>query len=168
MIFCVDTSAWLDGWARDYPPDVFPSLWEKLAERVADGVLKCSEEVYVELQKKDDGLHDWLKARKEVLVPIDEEIQGIVSELLKLYPRLVDTYRNRSQADPFVIATAERLQAVVVTGESHAENWTFQKFPTCARRGISAASPFSKCSESWSGNSDDGVEEIAATPGLYR
>ena len=137
MIFCVDTSAWLDGWARDYPPDVFPSLWEKLAERVAGGVLKCSEEVYVELQKKDDGLHDWLKARKEVLVPIDEEIQAIVVELLKLYPRLVDTYRNRSQADPFVIATAERLQAVVVTGEKPRGKLDIPKIPdVCEARNI--------------------------------
>lgn len=117
MIYCVDTSAWLDGWARDYPQDVFPSLWERLSECVAAGVLKCSEEVYVELEKKDDGLHDWLKARKEVIIPIDEEIQRTVSELLEAHPRLVDTHRNRSQADPFVIATAERLQAVVVTGE---------------------------------------------------
>ena len=117
MIYCIDTSAWLDGWARDYPPDVFPSLWDKLAECVAAGVLKCSEEVYVELEKKDDGLYDWLKERKEVVVPIDEEIQATVLELLALYPRLVDTHRNRSQADPFVIATAERLHAVVVTGE---------------------------------------------------
>ena len=137
MIFCVDTSAWLDGWTRDYPPDVFPSLWEKLAERVADGVLKCSEEVYVELQKKDDGLHDWMKARKEVLVPINEEIQGIVLELLKEHPRLVDTHRNRSQADPFVIATAERLQAVVVTGEKPRGKLDIPKIPdVCEARGI--------------------------------
>ena len=117
IIYCVDTSAWLDGWARDYPPDVFPSLWTKLAECVAAGVLKCSEEVYVELEKKDDGLHDWLMSRKEVLVPIDEAIQATVSGLLAEHPRLVDTHRNRSQADPFVIATAEHLKAVVVTGE---------------------------------------------------
>lgn len=96
---------------------MFPSLWDKLSECVAAGILKCSEEVYVELEKKDDGLHDWLKARKEVIVPIDKEIQAIVIELLTAYPRLVDTHRNRSQADPFVIATAEQLNAVVVTGE---------------------------------------------------
>jgi hypothetical protein len=137
MIYCIDTSAWLDGWARDYPPDVFPSLWDKLAERVADGVLKCSEEVYVELKKKDDGLHDWIKSRKEVLVPIDEKIQGIVSELLEAYPRLVDTHRNRSQADPFVIATAELLQAVVVTGELPRGNLDVPKIPdVCEARKI--------------------------------
>ncbi len=118
MIFCVDTSAWLDGWVRDYPPDVFPSLWLKLAECVSAGTVKCSEEVYVELSKKDDGIHEWMRNRKEIVVPIDENIQRIVSELLAAHPRLVDTHRNRSQADPFVIATAECLEGgVVVTGE---------------------------------------------------
>lgn len=137
MIFSVDTSAWLDGWARDYPPDVFPSLWVRLAERIADGTIRCSEEVYVELKKKDDGLHGWLKARKEVLVPIDEEIQKLVSELLLLYPRLVDTLKNRSQADPFVIATAETLEATVVTGEKPRGRLDIPKIPdVCEARNI--------------------------------
>ena len=137
MIYCIDSSAWLDGWVRDYPQDVFPTLWDKLAERVSDGVLKCSEEVYVELKKKDDGIYDWLKARKEVVVPIDEPIQGIVSELLEKYPRLVDTHRNRSQADPFVIATAEILQGVVVTGEKPRGNLEVPKIPdVCDARNI--------------------------------
>ena len=138
MIYCVDTSAWLDGWVRDYPPDVFPSLWDKLSECVRAGMLKCSEEVYVELEKKDDGLHDWLKARKEVLVPLDEGIQKIVIELLAAYPRLVDTHRNRSQADPFVIATAERLgSSAVVTGEKPRGKLDTPKIPdVCELRGL--------------------------------
>lgn len=118
MVYCIDTSAWLDGWLRDYPPDVFPSLWERLASCVDEGLLVCSEEVYVELEKKDDGIHDWLKERKKVVVLLDENIQRIASELLESHPRLVDTHRNRSQADPFVIATAIHLGAVVVTGET--------------------------------------------------
>lgn len=139
MIYCVDSSAWLDGWVRDYPRDVFPSLWEKLAQCISDGVLKCSEEVYVELGKKDDGLHDWLKARKpEVLVSIDEEIQRIASELLAAYPRLVDTLKNRSQADPFVIATAECLKGVVVVKRRMAI-WISQRFPMCVERASFAA-----------------------------
>jgi hypothetical protein len=89
MIYCIDSSAWLDGWVRDYPPEVFPSLWVKLDECVKGGIVRCSEEVYVELEKRDDGLHDWLKSRKEVVVPIDQEIQAIVLELLAAYPRSV-------------------------------------------------------------------------------
>jgi hypothetical protein len=141
MIYCVDTSAWLDGWARDYPQDVFPSLWEKLSECIASDVIKCSEEVYVELEKKDDGLHDWLKARKQVLVYLDEDIQRIASELLVAHPRLVDTHRNRSQADPFVIATAEHLEAVVVTGEKPRGKLDIPKIPdVCEARGIGCMS----------------------------
>lgn len=137
VIYCVDTSAWLDGWARDYPQDVFPSLWDKLAECVAGGILRCSEEVYVELEKKDDGLHHWLMARKEVLVSLDEAIQRIASELLEAHPRLVDTHRNRSQADPFVIATAIHLGAVVVTGEKPRGKLDVPKIPdVCEARGI--------------------------------
>ena len=139
MIYCIDTSAWLDGWARDYPQEVFPSLWDNLADSIKAGVLKCSEEVYVEIEKKDDGLHDWLKARKQVLVPIDEEIQATVLELLTAYPRLVDTHRNRSQADPFVVATAERLgrDTVVVTGEKPRGKLDTPKIPDiCEVRGL--------------------------------
>jgi hypothetical protein len=139
MIYCIDTSAWLDGWARDYPQEVFPSLWDKLADSIEAGVLKCSEEVYVELDKKDDGLHDWLKARKQVVVPIDEEIQATVLQLLADHPRLVDTHRNRSQADPFVIATAERLgkDTVVVTGEKPRGKPDTPKIPdVCDVRGL--------------------------------
>jgi hypothetical protein len=139
MIYCLDSSAWLDGWARDYPPAVFPSLWDKLSECVAAGTVRCSEEVYVELAKKDDGLHGWLKARKAVVVPIDEEIQGVVVQFLAEYPRLVDTHRNRSQADPFVIATAESLGkgGVVVTGEKPRGKLDTPKIPdVCDARGI--------------------------------
>lgn len=137
MIFCLDTSAWLDGWVRDYPEEVFPSLWEKLAERIEGGQVRCSEEVYVELEKKDDGIHDWLKKHKQAVVPINEEIQKIVTELLKEHPRLVDTFRQRSQADPFVIATAEALGAVVVTGEKPRGKLDIPKIPdVCEQRRI--------------------------------
>jgi hypothetical protein len=117
MPFCVDTSAWMDGWQRHYPRDVFPSLWVKLDESISGGQIVSSEEVYVELKKKADDLHDWIKDRKNMLIPLSEEIQRRSSELLKEYPRLVDTLRGRSMADPFVIATAVELDAVVVTGE---------------------------------------------------
>jgi len=118
MAFCVDTSAWLDGWNRDYPRDVFPTLWQNIEERVAANEIIASDEVYVELQKKDDDLHDWIKQRKSMLVAANEAIQRRVAQILVSYPRLVDTLKGRSQADPFVIATAIETNSGVVTGES--------------------------------------------------
>jgi hypothetical protein len=118
MGFCVDTSGWLDGWRRYYPRDVFPSLWQNIDERVTGCDIIASEEVYVEVQKKDDDLHEWIQQRKFMLIPANESIQRRVVEVLASYPRLVDTLKGRSQADPFVIATAVETESIVVTGES--------------------------------------------------
>ena len=117
MPFCVDTSAWLDGWRRNYPRDVFQTLWTRIEELVDQGEIIASEEVYVEIAKKDDDLHEWIQARKAMLVAPEEAVQLRVAALLGKYPRLVDTLKGRSQADPFVIATAMERGAVVVTGE---------------------------------------------------
>ncbi len=62
--YCLDTSAWMDGWVRDCPPDVFPSIWKLLDEEIERNVIKASEEVYVEIEKKDDSLHHWFKIEK--------------------------------------------------------------------------------------------------------
>src|SRR5947208_17061116 len=117
MPFCVDSSGWLDGWTRSYPPDVFRSLWDRIEELVDAGEIIASEEVYVELAKKDDDLHDWIQARKSMLVPPDEAIQERVAEILGKYPRLADTLKGRSQAHPFVIAPTVDLGSGGVTGE---------------------------------------------------
>lgn len=117
-MYCIDTSAWLDGWNRFYPPKVFTKLWDEIDQLVASGEIISAEEVYVELAKRDDDLYEWMKSRKIMLRPPEPPIQEIVSALLIKYPRLVDTLKNRSQADPFVIATAQIAGATVVTGES--------------------------------------------------
>ena len=39
MIFCIDSSAWMDGWVRDYPPDVFPTLWNNLDAHIEKGII---------------------------------------------------------------------------------------------------------------------------------
>ena len=129
MPYCVDTSGWLDGWQRHYPPDVFPTLWRRVEIVIESGDIFSSEEVYVELQKKDDEIHDWMKSRKDMLVPLTEAIQTIASDLLTDFPRLVDTLRNRSKADPFVIATAIDRNATVVTGEPITGNMAKPRIP---------------------------------------
>lgn len=117
MGFSVDTSGWLDGWQRHYPPDVFPTLWKKIEEEIERKTIFSSEEVYIELAKKADDLHGWIQAHKQMLVPSEERIQLRVGELLGKYPRLVDTLKNRSAADPFVIAVAVEKRLTLVTGE---------------------------------------------------
>jgi hypothetical protein len=86
-----------------------------------EGRLLCSVEVLHELKKKDDELHGWCNERKEKFcVEIDDDCQREVARLMAAYPRLVDTVKGRSGADPFVIALARTIRPgmVVVTEEN--------------------------------------------------
>lgn len=116
-LYCFDTSALMDAWNRYYPPDVLPPLWDKLDLFASSGVAISPDEVLRELSKKDDALHGWAKKRPKMFVPLDEDIQRHSSEVLAAFPRLVDTRKNRSIADPFVIALARLRNATVITGE---------------------------------------------------
>lgn len=119
MRYSIDTSAILDAWRRRYPPDVFPAVWQRLEEVIEKGELAASAEVLVEIEKRDDEVHKWAKAHKATLfVPIDEEQQRHVSAILVEHERLVDTRRNRSGADPFVIALAMSRGCAVLTAEA--------------------------------------------------
>lgn len=96
---------------------MFPSVWEKLEDLASRGVLIATEEVLRELEKQDDEVYRWVKAQSNMVVPVDHQIQIEVSFIMNAYPKLVDPQRNRSQADPFVIALARLVDGVVVSGE---------------------------------------------------
>lgn len=51
------------------------------------------------------------------MVDIDTQIQQRVTAILAVHPRLIDTRKNRSSGDPFVIALAQSRGFSVVTGE---------------------------------------------------
>lgn len=128
MRYSIDTSALLDGWRRYYPPDVFPDVWTGIEDLIEQGEIRASEEVFVELEKRDDEIFGWAKARKESLfVPIDERIQEKVAEILAQHERLVR--HNRSGADPFVIGLAMIEGCAVVTGERLAGSLEKPKIP---------------------------------------
>jgi hypothetical protein len=52
-----------------------------------------------------------------MVVDLDTTVQQRVTAILALHPRLIDTRRNRSSGDPFVIALAQVHGLSVVTGE---------------------------------------------------
>jgi len=116
MAYSLDSSGILDLF-RIYPPDVFPTIWTQMESAASDRIVLAIDEVYRELEKKDDGAFQWLKARRGMIVALDTEIQQRVADILTAHPRLVDTRKNRSSGDPFVIALAQARGLVVVTGE---------------------------------------------------
>ncbi len=75
---------------------------------MGQGRLCASIEVLHEIKKKDDNLAEWCEANSALFVEIESDaIQEKVGALLGKYPRLVDTRKGRSGADPFVIALAQ-------------------------------------------------------------
>jgi hypothetical protein len=123
--YSIDTSAILDGWVRYYPRDVFPGLWENLDALIEDSVLIATEEVLHELKKKDDSAYEYFKPREKMFIEVTDEIQPVVRQILTGHPKLIDERKNRSGADPFVIALAlVEGDCTVVTGErpSRSEN----------------------------------------------
>jgi hypothetical protein len=100
-------------------------------------IIHMSDEVANELARKDDGAHEWVKARSKIIVPLDAEIEKHVQKLMQRYPRLVDTKKGRSGGDPFVIAVARQRNLTVITGESASGKIAAPRIPdVCEDLGI--------------------------------
>jgi hypothetical protein len=136
VIYSMDSSALIHAWHRIYRPKNFGFVWDGFDTLISAGRLRASIEVYNELQKKDDELFAWCKKRKaKMFVEIDQTTQLIVAQIMRDHPRLVDTTKGRSGADPFVIALAGSVNPfmVVVTEESPGKS----RIPdVCAARAI--------------------------------
>lgn len=105
--YCIDTSAFIHAWRRAYPILNFKPIWDRIDELSKSGRLVSSREVLIELEKRDDDLYEWAKERASVFIDIQgEEFQMRVQKIVNQYKRLIDTRKNRSAADPFVIAVA--------------------------------------------------------------
>jgi hypothetical protein len=103
-----------------------------------NGEIFVIEEVVRELEKKEDGIHKWIKLHGMMIVPIDGQIQKLVVEIMSKYSRLVDSKKNRSVGDPWVIALAQSRGLAVVTGEKATGNVAKPKIPdVCKDLGLS-------------------------------
>jgi len=137
MDYSVDTSSILDAWRRYYPPDVFPALWTNLNRLIETGSLRATDEVKIELERKDDEVLAWAVERVALFVDLDDRIQRAVTEILSRYPKLLDTRANRSGADPFVIALAQIEGCAVLTGERATNSLARPNIPdVCRELGI--------------------------------
>ena len=119
LVFCVDTSAFIDAWERYYPQDVFPGLWDQFDDLMEEGTIISSIEVYKEMKKKSDGVVQWARRHRKRFLDSDGEVLDRVREIMAAFPdRFVDFRKSRSGADPFVIAVAQVHGAQVVQSET--------------------------------------------------
>jgi hypothetical protein len=131
-IYSIDSSSLVHAWHRAYRPKNFPIIWTRFEDLITEGRLHMSIEVLGELKKKEDELFTWCKERSSgFVIEIDDACQRQVGTLMGTYPRMVDTVKGRSAADPFVIALAMSTnpRKVVVSEENPGK----QKIPDVCR-----------------------------------
>src|SRR5262245_36130821 len=106
--YSFDTSAFVDTWRRYYPPDVFPTIWQKIDALCAGGVIIASREVMRELEKKDDDLLKHLKQNhRSTFIEFDQEQQIAAGALVNKHSGWVDPQSTRNNADPYDVALAQ-------------------------------------------------------------
>ena len=74
---------------KNYPNDVFTSLWDNFLQMIEEDEIISSSEVLRELQDYDDEIAVWAKTQKKIFVrpSIDEQLE--VQKILAKYPNLV-------------------------------------------------------------------------------
>ncbi len=133
MIYCFDTSAFIQGWNDLYPPDTFPALWTRISGLIEDARIIAPDEVLRELGRKDDELKSWVKENQQAFVEWKGSFLGRSKEITNRYPRMLDQKPGKNGADPFVVALALDRRATVVTEELGTGNLNSPGIPDVCR-----------------------------------
>ncbi len=132
--YIIDTSAMLSQKANEqYRRNVYHSLWNKIDNMIRDQEIVTCSEIASEVQ--DEEIKDWMIQCGMHILPIDYEVQDIVTEIVTVINKeLVDFKENKSSGDVFLIATAKKYGLSVITEE---RGRSPKKIPfTCEKMGI--------------------------------
>lgn len=140
--YCVDTSALINLYGRQFPVSSFPDLFTQVDAAFKSGLLVSTREVRHELQNGSagDGLKDWATAHPDYFVDPDERQIRLMTELLQSTPEVYDAKLLRDvDADPWVIVVAQAHSLAVVTSESPDSTKKIPAF--CRQLGIAVFAP---------------------------
>ena len=115
--YCLDINVFIEGWNKYYSMSLCPSYWEIIDDLGEHGRVFSPIEVRREILQHDDGLANWIRDRNHLFRDISDNVQNTLRDIMRDFPRLVDNTRQRSIADPWVIAHAISENATVVTKE---------------------------------------------------
>lgn len=118
--YCLDANVLIQAWQKYYAPAICPSYWDLLNDFGEKDVLFMPEMVYDEITRTEGDLSIWLKSSNIPIRKIDEGVTKCLQDIYSSNPNhkfLVDNTKQRSIADPWVIAHAINENAIVVTKE---------------------------------------------------
>ena len=115
--YVIDTSSILSQKDdRRYRLNVWPTLWNKISDLVTEKrIITCSE-IFEEVQ--DDLPKKWYNDLNGFVLPINNEIQKKVVEVVTSNPQMINFKQIKSSGDAFLIATAMEYNLTVITEEN--------------------------------------------------
>ncbi len=119
-VYCLDANVLIKAWESYYSPNVCPTYWDVLDGLGAQGQLFVPSWVAEEIHRTDDDLSKWLKKSRVKVRSVTEEVGIKLKEIYAKDPKhqlLVDNTKQRSRADPWLIAHAMAENACVVSKE---------------------------------------------------
>jgi hypothetical protein len=118
--YCLDANVLIQGWQKYYSPKLCPTYWEVLNKLGENNRVFIPRSVYDEIVRTEDNLKDWVSNCSIPILDIDGAVTNCLQDMYNantLHRLLVDNTRQRSLADPWVIAHAMKEKACVVTKE---------------------------------------------------
>jgi hypothetical protein len=118
--YCLDANVLINAWNKYYSPRFCPDYWKLLDHLGEQARIFLPQMVFEEITRTEDDLCNWLKSSKIPVHSITEPVAQCLKEIYAadpLHVYLVDNTKQRSLADPWVIAHALHEGACVVTKE---------------------------------------------------
>jgi hypothetical protein len=115
--YCVDTSSFLKIF-EEYPGATRQRILDGLDALIRVGRLRTVRVVLDEVDRHNQSLSEWVQGHKEqLLLKDDDSLLNAAFQMVRQFPDLYDSKRNRLQADPFLIGAAQINYLVVVADE---------------------------------------------------
>lgn len=122
-MYLLDANIFIEAKNRYYAFDIVPAFWAWM-EKAVESDVRTIIPVRDELLVKDDELGDWFRSRRNAswILPVDDELTQIAfghiaTELSTSDYKTPGIEKFLSGADPWLVAKAEVLGAVIVTHE---------------------------------------------------
>ena len=121
-MFIIDSNILIEAKNFHFPLEPRHPFWDWLVMLGEKGEIKVPEEVYKELEARNDNLHEWLQRHKSLFLLSKKNAYSELPSVLKSYTALYgseisETELEVMKADPWVIAHAKALGGSVICNE---------------------------------------------------
>lgn len=137
--YCVDANIFITAWYAGYPVQIFPSLWQQIAEAKEEIIIIkpifdeiepiSSSEKKLSMQEKRNKypLRVWLNENQFSEVPLNEDVNSLSLELERTY-EIHDTSKGAGQIDITLIAFAKIFNKMIITLEGEQKQKPKEKY----------------------------------------